>query len=128
MDSWLYLARAWGLFSVLISVALLLNHRRFVSQIKTISDEYPIALIGGVIALGIGALQVTRYNSWTLDYRGLITLFGWLSLLKGIGITLVPSRYLAVLTKLLGMGSWYTFALASLFLLGMSLLYVGITG
>jgi hypothetical protein len=128
MDSWLYLARAWGLFSVLISAALLLNRRRLVSQIKAFSDEYPIILIAGVIALGIGALQVTGRNSWTLDYRGLITLFGWLSLLKGIGITFVPTRYLALSARLLGMGSWYTFALASLLLIGMCLLYVGITG
>ena len=40
-------------------------------------------LIAGVFALVMGVVQVVGYNSWTFDYRGLITLLGWVALLKG---------------------------------------------
>jgi hypothetical protein len=128
MELSLYLARAWGLFCVLLSVGLILNRRRLVQQIKSVSEDYPIALIAGVVALILGAAQITGYNSWTLDYRGLITLLGWLSLVKGAAIISFRSAYLARFSRFLAEGHWYSIALVAVLILGVYLLYVGIAG
>ncbi len=84
-------------------------------------------LIAGVLALGIGSAQVVGYNSWTPDYRGLITLLGWVSLIKGIAIIFIPG-YLEEFAKIIAKGRWYMIALAILLIIGVYLLYMGLTG
>ena len=82
----LYLARAWGLFSVLVSLGLLLNRANYLHMVNTLKPDDISVLIAGVFALVMGVVQVVGYNSWTFDYRGLITLLGWVALLKGVAI------------------------------------------
>src|SRR3954469_25326940 len=86
----LYLARAWGLFSVLVPLGLLLNRQNYLQMVNTLKPDDFSVLIAGVFALVMGVVQVVGYNSWTFDYRGLITLLGWVALLKGIAILFVP--------------------------------------
>ena len=81
-------------------------------------------LLAGVIALGIGTAQVAGFNCWTADYRGLITLFGWVSLLKGAVIIFVPgymARFALAFTK----ETWYTASLVVFFIMGAYLCYAG---
>ena len=41
-------------------------------------------LVSGYLALIIGLATVILHNVWVADWRVVITVFGWLSLLKGI--------------------------------------------
>lgn len=86
MELSVYLARAWGLGSVLTCVGLLLNQTSFISMMEHLQADSISILIAGILALGIGVSQVAVFNTWAADYRGLISLFGWVSLLKGIAI------------------------------------------
>jgi hypothetical protein len=123
----LYLARAWGLFSVLVSLGLLINRENYRHMVTTLKSDDISVLIAGVFALVMGVVQVVGYNSWTLDYRGLITLLGWVALLKGIAILFVPG-YMERFARAVAWGTWYLAALVVFLVLGAYLLYVGITG
>lgn len=63
MELSLFLARGWGLFSVITSAGLLLNKESFVSRMGHLSADSIGILIAGVIALGIGVAQVVGFNS-----------------------------------------------------------------
>jgi ABC-type arginine/histidine transport system permease subunit len=118
------LARAWGLLSVLICTGMLLNKNSFIGMMQHLQTDSISILIAGVIALSIGVAQVVGFNSWTADYRGLVTLFGWVSLLKGIAIIFVPGyleRFAQVFTK----EAWYITSLAIFFIMGVYLCYAG---
>ena len=120
----LFLARAWGLFSVITSAGLLVNKGNFISMMEHLQTDTVGILIAGVIALGIGVAQVVGFNSWTVDYRGLVTFFGWASLLKGIAIIFVPG-YMARFAQVFTKESWYTAALVIFFIMGACLCYTG---
>jgi hypothetical protein len=124
MELSLFLARAWGLFSVITSAGLLLNKGIFISMMEHLQTDAVGILIAGVVALGIGVSQVVGFNSWTVDYRGLVTLFGWVSLLKGIAIISVPG-YMARFAQVFIKESWYTAALVVFFIMGAYLCYAG---
>ena len=47
--------------------------------------------LSGFLALIIGNLLVVSHNVWTADWRVIITIFGWLSLLKGVVRLFFPS-------------------------------------
>ena len=127
MELSLYLARAWGLFTVLICLGLLLNRENYMHMIRQLKPDDISILIAGVFALVLGVVQVVGYNSWTLDYRGLVTLFGWIALLKGIAIIFIP-KYTERFAKVVTWGNWYLPAVVIFLLMGVYLLYVGVTG
>ncbi len=124
MELSIYLARAWGVFAMVASLALYLNRERFKDMVGDLKRDNISILIAGVIALAMGVLQVVGFNQWTFDYKGLITLFGWLSLLKGVTILFLPGRAEGV-AKSFVKGNTYTTLLAVFFVLGLYLAYIG---
>lgn len=119
-----YLARVWGLGSILMCAGLLLNQRTFIGMMEHLQADNIGILIAGVLALGIGVAQVVGFNSWTVDYRGLVTLFGWVSLLKGIAIIFVPG-YMARFAQVFIKETWYVALVALFLILGAYLCYAG---
>ncbi len=83
MELSLFLAQAWGIYLMVMSLALLINKQ----NVKLIFAAYrhsSTVFFSGAIELLIGILTVLTHNVWTTDYRLLITLFGWTALLRGI--------------------------------------------
>jgi len=124
MELSIYLARVWGLFSVLVGLGLLLNKKNLTDTIKNLGADRLAVLIAGVIALGIGAAQVIGYEVWTLSYMGLITLLGWVSLIKGAAIIFVPG-YLERFAKIIAKENIYAVSMVVFIIIGAYLLYVG---
>ena len=77
------LARLWGLYLIIISLSFLLN-RKGLEVIITIVSNKALIVSGGFIALLGGIIMVVIHNVWTPDWRIILTLFGWLLLIKGI--------------------------------------------
>jgi len=88
MEFSLFLAHSWGIFLFLVCFGLLLNRKTFIDTLKKI-DHSSLLLIG-LILVGIGSVQVIGYESWTFDWKGFVTLLGWLTLLKGVAILYIP--------------------------------------
>ena len=124
MELSVYLARVWGLGSVLTCAGLLLNQKSFISMTEHLQADSIGILIAGVLALGIGVAQVVGFNSWTVDYRGLVTLLGWVSLLKGIAIIFVPG-YMTGFTQAFIKETWYMALVALFLIVGVYLCYAG---
>ena len=124
MELSVYLARVWGLGSVLTCAGLLLNQTSFISMMEHLQADSMSILIAGILALGIGVAQVAGFNSWTADYRGLITFFGWVSLLKGIAIIFVPGYMVAFAHAFMKEG-WYMTLLGLWLIVGVYLCYAG---
>ena len=47
-------------------------------------------VFSGLIALVIGMVFVLAHNIWVKDWPVLITIFGWLGLLKGVSLIFAP--------------------------------------
>src|SRR5581483_5808229 len=103
------LARIWGIVLFLICFSLLLNHKRFIAAIKKI-DTVSMYIIG-LNLLVIGSIQVVGYEHWTFDWTGLLTLLGWLTLLKGLAFLFIPGYSEKVLNFVLK-ENWYSAAVS----------------
>src|SRR5215469_4864462 len=75
------LARFWGILIAVMSLGMILNRKTF-EGMKESKQNYALIFVLGLIALIAGALQVSFYNVWQLNYRGLVTLMGWITLLR----------------------------------------------
>lgn len=125
LDISLFLSKALGLYLVIISVGMLINAHTLKPILVEMLKSPGLMFVTGVIAMIIGVLIVISHNFWTLDWRVIITIIGWASLIKGTIRVVIP-QYVDVLDKnwMLSNTSYYTTFIIT-FLLGVSLCYFG---
>lgn len=84
MNDFLLLARFWGWLTLIVAVVFLFQPARL-REIKLLMIENRgFSLMYGIVSLILGLASVLLYNSWSLHWASLISLFGWMALLKGI--------------------------------------------
>jgi len=123
MELSVFLAKTWGLYFLIISLAFLVNRKNYQVMLRLIENKIAL-LLSGFILLVVGILSVVAHNIWTLDFRGLITLFGWIALVKGINRLFWPEFVTAQIKKL-KIDRWATPLLFLAFVLGVWLTYIG---
>lgn len=84
------LAKIFGLYFLAIGLAVLIDPDRFKKMFQQIMNDENFLLMGGILALLIGAFVVSVHNHWVLGWPVIITLFGWLSLMKGFVLLIYP--------------------------------------
>jgi hypothetical protein len=89
MDISLVLAKCWGIILVVLCCSMLVNVKFYVRLVKGFQDE-SVRFLYFFVVLVIGAVNVSVMNQWTWDQKGLVTLLGWGSLLKGLFGILLP--------------------------------------
>ena len=104
-------------------LSLLTNHGNIKKLIKGMAD-ISLLYVTGFMALIIGILSVLSHNIWSADWRALVTLLGWLTLIKGVVRMLWPSTVVKMIHKFQN-DSWYFPAALVTLVLGVYLLYIG---
>lgn len=95
MELTLLLGKVWSVYLLLAGLSLLLNARAYTHMVKEIKHgQFPL-LIAGFMTLTIGLLMVFTHNVWT-GWATIVTVLGWLSLLKGVVILLFPGKLMGV--------------------------------
>lgn len=78
------LAKIFGLYLLGVGIALMLNPERFTRIYKEMVRNESILLLGAIFALIFGAFIISVHNIWIWDWPVLITVLGWISLIKGL--------------------------------------------
>ena len=85
-----FLASFWGYFLAILALIFLLGDKKLLEELlKSVNDKI-FKLLIGFIALTFGLLTVISHNIWVADWRAVITIFGWLSLAKGVMLLAFP--------------------------------------
>ena len=80
--------------------------------------------LAGLLTFVIGVASVSFYHAWSSDWRVVVTIFGWLTVLKGAFITLFPTASIAFYRKALT-STVMTVSGVVAVLIGIVLLYLG---
>ena len=124
MELSIFLAKVIGLGLVLISLSLLLNKK----NVDLLFDLYMHAAavyLTGIFETFLGLAFVFSHNVWTPDFRVIITLIGWILLLRGVGRSLFPTRIPIILEKFRHLRSIITPLSVFILLIGVYLAYSG---
>lgn len=84
------LAKIFGLYFLAIGLAFIANPDRLKSMYQQIKSDENFLLLGGMLALLIGAVVVSTHNVWIFGWPVIITLLGWWSLIKGFALIIYP--------------------------------------
>ena len=90
MDASVLIARFIGPVMLVAGVAMFANRARMIEIFKEFTGNAGMMFMSGVMALALGIALVTFHNIWVADWRGFITLYGWLALIAGIVRMMYP--------------------------------------
>lgn len=121
----IFLAKAIGIYYIIVSLAFLINKTRLRGLIIDTMNNAAFLLLSGFMALIIGILLVVSHNLWVKDWRVIITIIGWLALLKGITIIFSPASLVNLSNKWMQNEAAYYPTFLFVLLIGILLLYFG---
>jgi len=125
MDLSIFLAKAMGLYIAIACLAILINRKPLDKVFKSYAKDIGMVFFHGAMALILGLILVLNHNIWTMDWVGLVTLLGWITLLKGVARMFLPEK--AIQTGLSIYNSASTLFLIIGLVLGIYLAYMGFT-
>jgi hypothetical protein len=123
-----FLSKLIGLYCIILAFSMVLNKAALAEEIAALAQNSPVMLVVAVFTLFAGIAMVLGHNVW----RGgsvtiVVTVIGWLTLLKAVLILFVPpgveSRFLV---ELLHSDRLFYFRMALTLLLGVYLTYGGL--
>jgi hypothetical protein len=93
-----WLARLIGLYSILLGLALIGRRQEMVGIVEALTHNPTQLLLVGMIALGVGLAMVLGHNAWSGGLLPVVvTLIGWLILLRGLLLLFLPAASVAAL-------------------------------
>ena len=124
MQTSIFIAKIIGLVSVISTLAILVRYKTVLEMEEYIIKNPVITYLSGFFALIIGALLVVSHPIWTWDWRVVITIIGWMVLIKGILRIFFPEAVRKLIEKKRN-NHWFLLAEVAVLIISMYLLYQG---
>lgn len=90
MDLSKFLGKVVGIYLLIISVVILVDMPHFIKYVGSLINDGPLMFVTGFFTLILGVLMVVSHNVWQLNWKVIITIIAWLTLIKGLSIILYP--------------------------------------
>jgi len=124
METSLFLAKVIGSFGALTTLAIMWHYKFYLQMEANVAKNQTTIYLSGFVFLLLGILISVSHQVWTLDWRVIITIIGWLTLVKGLMRILLPNTISYLLEKK-QTERRFIYGEATLFLLCIYLLYQG---
>ncbi|MBL7072640.1 MAG: hypothetical protein ISS33_02520 [Candidatus Omnitrophica bacterium] len=102
MQASIFIARIFGLCYLVIGIGFLFNRKAFERVMEDFCRNAALVFYGGLLALISGIAIVLVHNVWVCSWVVMITLIGWIAIIKGIWIIVFPdsiARFMRVYEK-----------------------------
>lgn len=102
MSLTLFFLRFYGMIMLMIGCSVLIHAKHYARMVHEMHSFTLPYYIGGILALMLGLFVVIPHNDWSTAPAIVVTVIGWLSVVKGAIILLFPGLGRA-LRNLVGM-------------------------
>jgi len=79
-----------GIVYLAVGIGILINPDFYKKLITEFSENPTAIYLSGLVAIVMGYLLVTFHNTWPTDWPVIITILGWVVLIKGLFLLLLP--------------------------------------
>lgn len=102
MDAQTFFTQFWGWLTVIITAMFFIRPVALHDVKRLIVEDRSFGLTYGYLSIFLGLASAILHNIWTWDWHVVITLIGWLALIKGIIVIAWPeiSRNTPMKTRL----------------------------
>ena len=91
MEFSIFIAKIIAVIYMSIGIGLLLNSNYYQKVIIKLLNDATYIVLGGIIAIIIGFLIIENHNKWVKNWTVIITIFGWIALIKGVLLLALPT-------------------------------------
>lgn len=92
MELSIFLAKLLGLYLLIVAFELIVRRREFEGAVRDFASSKGLIVFSGSISLLLGLAVVIGHPIYEMSWRGLITLVGYLLILRGVWRMAFPSR------------------------------------
>jgi hypothetical protein len=125
MATSVFLARLLGPLLLAVGASILINPKPFQTMAGEVARSITLVYLFGLFDFAAGLAIVLTHNVWAANWRVLITLIGWLTLLRGAVRILAPEAIMGFAAKVLRKKQMMPVAAAVTGVLGLVLCYFG---
>lgn len=123
MELSIFLAKLMGIYLLIIAADLLIRGREFEGAVKDFARSKGLLFFSGSLSLLFGLAIAIGHPVCSHDWRGLITLIGYLLILRGVMRVAFPSYLQKILVSVFRKGYWVIFLIV--LIIGLYLTYMG---
>jgi hypothetical protein len=90
-------SQIFQIFSIAyLAIGMFVNPDFYKKMFSSFMENSATLYLGGITALIVGFLIVTFHNTWAMDLSVIITIIGWMALVKGVFILILPKAMIAL--------------------------------
>ena len=80
----IFIAKLMGPILLVVGISILLDEKSIRATAKEVLGSHALIYIFGLFDLLLGLVLVLVHNVWVADWRVIITVIGWLSIVRGL--------------------------------------------
>ncbi len=88
-----FIAKIYSLIYLPAGIGYLVSSEHYKIIVDTLLEPSYIIVLLGFLSVIAGLTMTEYHNIWQKNWRGAITLFGWLTLIQGIVILIFPNFF-----------------------------------
>ncbi len=120
-----YLARFFGIYIALMGIVMMVRRKAILELMTAIIEQRALIFILAMLRVLIGLAIVLAHNQWRGTLAIVVTLIGWITLLRGIALMLLPADAERKVLTIFERSSQYHAAAIIAILFGLWLSYAG---
>ena len=91
MENSIFLAKILGPYVIIVALAFLFNLKAYQKVLEDFCKNSALVYLGGIYAFLFGLLVVLFHNVWVAGWQVIITIFGWVGIIKGVWLIVFPN-------------------------------------
>jgi len=102
MDTTVFLAQFWGWLMVVTAIVYLVRGKSFLAEFFKMRRDKGFVFLLGWVLFFLGLITVILHNVWVANWRVIITIAGWASIIQGIariGFPEIMQKLITVILK-----------------------------
>ena len=124
METSILIAKFIAVIYISFGFGLLFNSNFYRKEIPKLLDNSAYLLLGGIMAIIVGVLITQYHNHWAKNWTVIITIIGWIALIKGIFLLAFP-KIMKFYTHFFSSDSLYKFLTTCVLIFGLVFAYFG---
>lgn len=122
----IYFAQFFGLLFLILALSMLFGKKMILEALEDFAHNKGLSYLGGLIAVAAGLAMVLGHNIWNAGMLALVvTLIGWLMLVKGIMLLFVTPELYMKIYKMFDLGNSYYIISIIFLLVSLYFMYAG---
>ena len=121
----IFLAKLFGAYLLIVGVICLLRRRSIMKAVVDFEHNRALLLVIAILEILAGLSLVITHNLWLKDFRGVITVLSWWTLIEGVLYLILPMTRIRRMLEAFNKPKWFVSGAVLAIIVGLYLVRVG---